>query len=268
MRTKDWSNGYCPYLNVDVTYNREDGDTIWYDYHVTYNTTRGGAAYTNGYGRSWNVKVNGGTVASGSININGVGYIDVHRGTFSLGKSKDGRNVDIECNLYMDVTWAGVYAGWVGGSGSVWVGARTYNAHGKPSFNVSKSTANYKESITLSWSKSGTQGNANFDRFELWRGSTRLYSGSGTTYSITPSTVTGPKGGNVTYTLKEIHEWYGSYPETSSMLSVKVRSGVVSVYDEKGIVHTGLVTAYGANGESHYVLISAYDGNGSVHSVV
>lgn len=80
--------------------------------------------------------------------------------------------------------------------------------------------------------------------------------------------MTGAKGGTATYTLKEIHEWYGSYPSTESSVSINVRSGVVSVYDSSGTKHTGLVTAYDSSGNSHFVLITAYDANGSPHSVV
>lgn len=80
--------------------------------------------------------------------------------------------------------------------------------------------------------------------------------------------MTGAKGGTATYTLKEIHEWYGSYPSTESSVLINVRSGVVSVYDSSGTKHTGLVTAYDSSGKSHFVLITAYDANGSPHSVV
>lgn len=146
--------------------------------------------------------------------------------------------------------------------------ARPYYAHGKPTIKASKTTANYGESVTISWAKSGTQGNANFDRFELWQGRNKLYSGSGISKSVVPSDATGAQGGTATYTLKEIHEWYGTYPETSTTISVTVRSGVVSVYDSSGTKHTGLVTAYDSSGNSHFVLITAYDANGSPHSVV
>ena len=99
-------------------------------------------------------------------------------------------------------------------------------------------------------------------------GNNKLYSGSGISKSVVPSDVTGAKGGTATYTLKEIHEWYGSYPSTESSVSINVRSGVVSVYDSSGTKHTGLVTAYDSSGKSHFVLITAYDANGSPHSVV
>lgn len=152
--------------------------------------------------------------------------------------------------------------------GNVTVSPRTYYTHGKPTFKAAKTTTYYSEETTLSWSKSGTQGNANFDHFELWQGNTKLYSGTGTSYTVTPSSVTGAKGGIVTYTLKEIHEWYGTYPSTQSTISVTVRSGVITVYDSDKKGHIGLVTAYDSNGKGHYVLITAYDSSGKAHNVV
>ena len=146
--------------------------------------------------------------------------------------------------------------------------ARPYYAHSTPTITANKTTANYGESVTISWAKSATQGNANFDRFELWQGDTKLYSGSAISKSVKPSDVTGAKGGTATYTVKEIHEWYGSYPETQSSVSITVRSGVVTVYDGSGKKHTGLVSAYDSAGNRHYVLISAYDNTGKKHSVV
>lgn len=269
MRTADWSNGYCPYLNVNITYNSQNGDTVYYDYKVSYCTTSGGAAITNGNDRAWNFKVDGSIIASGGININGNHGIDnVHSGSFSVSKNGSSRNVTTEVNMYMDVSWNGVYGGWVSGSQKLSIPARTYNAHGKPSFSTSKTTAHYGEVLTLSWAKSGTQGNANFARFELWQGSANLCSGKDTSYTVTPSDITGAQGGTVVYTLKEIHEWYDSYKTTESSVSIKVQSGVVTVYDSDGIKHVGLVTVYDAQGVKHYVLITAYDENGKAHNVV
>ena len=152
--------------------------------------------------------------------------------------------------------------------GSVSVSARAYYAHGNPTVSASKTTTHYSEEITLSWDKSSNQGNAGFDRFELWQGDTKLYSGSGTNYKVTPSDVTGAKGGTATYVLKEIHEWYGGYPSTQASIDITVRSGVVTVYDSNGTKHVGLVTAYDSNGKGHYVLITAYDSSGKAHNVV
>lgn len=180
---------------------------------------------------------------------------------------KTGSSQKISVSGSIQIT-GGYQNGTSSASGTVTVSARTYHAHGKPTIKASKTTANYGESVTISWAKSSTQGNANFDRFELWQGNTKLYSGSAISKSVKPSDVTGANGGTATYTVKEIHEWYGSYPSTQSSVSITVRSGVVSAYDSTGKKHTGLVTAYDPSGKSHYVLITAYDTNGFPHSVV
>lgn len=178
-----------------------------------------------------------------------------------LYKSGSAYDITVYCTGHISGgdTWAAV---------TVTIPARTYHAHGTPTISSTTTTANYGESVNLSWAKSGTQGNANFDRFELWRGSSKLYSGSGVAFSVKPSDTTGAKGGTVTYKLKEIHEWYGSYPSKETSITLTVRSGVVTAYDSSGAKHTALVTAYDSSGNSHYVLITAYDSSGKPHSVV
>ena len=166
---------------------------------------------------------------------------------------KTGSSQKISVSGSIQIT-GGYQNGTSSASGTVTVSARTYHAHGKPTIKASKTTANYGESVTISWAKSSTQGNANFDRFELWQGNTKLYSGSAISKSVKPSDVTGANGGTATYTVKEIHEWYGSYPSTQSSVSITVRSGVVSAYDSTGKKHTGLVTAYDTNGFPHSVV--------------
>ena len=268
MRTSDWSNGYCPYLNVDITYSSQNGDTVYYDYKVSYCTTVGGAAITNGHNRDWNFKVDGALIISGSFDINGLRSKDVHSGSFSVSKGEGARDVTAEVSMFMDVEWNNVYGGWVSGSQTLSIPARTYNAHGNPSFSTSKATAHYGEVLKLSWDKSETQGNANFDHFELYQGNTQIYKGKDTNYEVTPSDVTGAKGGTVTYTLKEVHEWYGGYKTTETSITIKVQSGVVTIYDENRVKHVGLVTMYDEQRVKHYVLITAYDENGKAHNVV
>lgn len=103
---------------------------------------------------------------------------------------------------------------------SITIPARTRTAHGNPSFSSSQKGTLQGQKTKLTWAKSGTQGNANFDHFELWQGSTKLYSGSATAMEVTPSSY--KASGDVSFTLKEVHEWYGSYPETSSSVTVHV----------------------------------------------
>lgn len=193
----------------------------------------------------------------------GWGYTDFSRSNNAYNISVTGRAQAEEVNGY-----GGGNGGHQDATITVTIPARPYTAHSSPTISAAKTTANYGESVQLSWSKGSTQGNANFDRFELWQGSNKLYSGSGVAYNVKPSDVTGAKGGTVTYKLKEIHEWYGSYPSKETSITLTVRSGVVTAYDSGGTKHTALVTAYDASGNSHYVLITAYDSNGTPHSVV
>lgn len=151
---------------------------------------------------------------------------------------------------------------------NVTVPKRPYYEHGTPTLTTVKTSAHYGEVLTLSWDKSKTQGNANFDHFELWQGTTKLYTGSDTSYTVTPSDVTGAKGGTVTYTLKEVHEWYDEYKTTTASISIKVQSGVVTIYDENRVKHVGLVTMYDEQRVKHYVLITAYDKDGNAHNVI
>lgn len=88
MRTSDWSNGYCPYLNVDVSIQSQNGDTATYAYTVTYCTTAGGAVYTNGNGRAWSFTADGRTINSGSININGKQRFKLQAEPFLSAKEK------------------------------------------------------------------------------------------------------------------------------------------------------------------------------------
>lgn len=268
VKTAQWGNSYSPYLQVVVNTKSSTNNDVTLSYTISYRTTSlGGAAYTNGKSRSYTVNI-GGQKITGSININGKTTFTVKSGTVKLSKKQSAYNASISISLYMDVTWAGEYAGTVKGSGSIRIPARTYVAHGTPTISASTKTCNYGQSITISWAKSSTQGNANFDRFELLQAGKKIYSGSSVSKSVKPSEATGAKGGNVTYTIKEIHDWYGTEYSKQATVTVNVRSGVVTVYDSSGNKHTGLVTAYDSSGNAHYVLISAYDSSGAKHSVV
>lgn len=245
--------------------------TISIDCHGTAGSGGGPAQYgiVGQVGYTCNNKSNWAEVGRGVANygatiVNGSKSWDIER-----------INVDQYCECFAKIWGETVngYGAWGANNGdgarvAVTIPARPYHAHGNPTFSASKTIAHYGEDITLSWSKSGTQGNASFDHFELWQGDTKLYSGSNTSYMLKPSDVTGAKGGTVTYTLKEIHEWYGSYKSTQATVSIKVRSGVVSIYDSNGKKHIGLVSAYDSSGNRHYVLITAYDENNKAHNVV
>lgn len=114
---------------------------------------------------------------------------------------------------------------------NVTIPARTRTAHGNPTIKTSDSGVLQGDEATISWAKSSTQGNANFDHFELWQQKSKeynsktdkkLYSGSGTSYVVTPSDFVGTDGGDVFYVVYEYHEWYDSHPYTSAAVAVHV----------------------------------------------
>lgn len=189
--------------------------------------------------------------------------------TWEVERGKDDRNISCWTKY-----WGKTVNGYGGSAhhGEVYVNvtipARPRHPHGSPTLTAAKTSVHYGEVLTLSFAKSGTQGNANFNHFELWQGNTKLYSGTNTSYEVTPSDVTGAIGGTVTYTLKEVHEWYDDRPSTETSITIKVQSGVVTIYDENGVKHVGLVTMYDENRIKHYVLITAYDDQGIAHNVV
>lgn len=148
------------------------------------------------------------------------------------------------------------------------VPAKAYVAHGNPTITVSKTPVHYGESITISWVKSSTQGNAAFKEFRLLRDGKSIYQGTDTSANDNPSAWTGPAGGEETYTIREVHVWNGLEKITEASVTVEVQSGIVSIYDDDENHHVGLVTVYDSEGKGHYVLITAYDSEGSPHNVV
>ena len=196
-------------------------------------------------------------------------------GTFNLGsrsfnvsKSSAARNITVSSKVSVPQSGAASYRTGGTASGSVNIPARTRTPHGDPTISASATEVVYGEQVTLTWEKSATQGNANFDRFELWQDSTALYSGTDTSMAVTPSDVTGGMGGTATYEVREIHDWYGTEYTTKATVSIEVKSGVVTVYDSEGTAHTGLVTAYDADGAARSVFIAAYDAEGKPHITV
>lgn len=137
----------------------------------------------------------------------------------------------ITCSVSADMSWSStgtntgnpVYA-------DVTIPAPPYTPHSLPEIKANKESGiGYGESVSLTFVKATTVGSARFDHFELWRGPDKLYSGPGTNFSVKPSDVTGVYGGNVTYTLKEVHEWYGTYPSNSVSITLSVNEERVTV---------------------------------------
>lgn len=182
-------------------------------------------------------------------------------GTWDFARMKDPYVVQCWANYWgADISGDRVYL-------AVTIPARPLTMPGNPTVTLSSDTVNYGEELIISWAKSATQGNANFDHFEVAIGGKQIYSGTETSKTIVPSDYTGATGGELTIIVKEVHEWYGTYPSTQASKTVTVRSGVVTVYDSSGNKHIGLVTAYDSSGKAHNVLIKAYDSSGKPHNV-
>ena len=128
--------------------------------------------------------------------------------------------------------------------GTLTIPARPYTAAGMPSASASKTTVANNEEIALTWVKSTTQGNANFDHFEVTDGlGGVVYSGTSTSVKSTPGailekygkdnyynqiSVTDKQKGWVYYAVWEVHEWYGSYPSSPiCWVGVEVKTSVV-----------------------------------------
>lgn len=116
--------------------------------------------------------------------------------------------------------------GWVEANGvseaSVWVTvpARVLARPGNPKLSVSKSSVGPGETVTVSWSKADSQGNAAFARFELYENGERVYSGTGTSVSRTPSQASQTE---VDYELREVHTWFDEELFTSATASVSIK---------------------------------------------
>ena len=230
-------------VDASVTNLNDDTCRVTISGSVRSGNDAGNAYRLNGYGTESQVghdACNG--AAAGSVNGSGVynyaNWIAGVSGSWDIPRSKNATSMKCWCKY-----WGAEVNGYSAASNSgevdvtVTIPARPYYAHGNPSFSSPKTTVHYGEEITLSWGKSGTQGNANFVRFELYhddanRAENRMYSGTGTSMKVKPSDYTGPKGGTVTLSLWELHDWYGENKWTHTDITITVRSGVVTVYDD------------------------------------
>lgn len=131
----------------------------------------------------------------------------------------------------------------------------------------------FGEPVSLTVTDSSGASKAWMDHFEIWcggrlaaKGATDHTSNRSETFSIVPSDYA-PVGGDLDITVKSVHEWYGTYPEACATVTVKVISGVVTVYDATGGKRTGLVTAYDSTGTARHVVLTAYDASGNARAV-
>lgn len=131
-----WGNNHSPQIRLVYNIGTQTGNTVRIDWILDYvPTSAGGAAWTNGIPRSWEINIDG-QKRSGSFNINGVrGATRISNGSITVSKTNSGRGIGLSASIYMDVTWAGSYKGWVSTSGSMNISARdshtvSYNANG------------------------------------------------------------------------------------------------------------------------------------------
>lgn len=131
----------------------------------------------------------------------------------------------------------------------------------------------FSEPVTLTVTDLTGASKAWMDHFEVWcggklavKGATDHTTNRSETFTIVPSDYA-PVGGDLDITVKSVHEWYGTYPEACTTVTVKVLVGTVTVYDSTGAARTGLVTAYDSTGAARPVVLTAYDQFGNAHRV-
>lgn len=98
--------------------------------------------------------------------------------------------------------------------GQIVIPARPYTPHGNPTVTANGTVVQTGTNVTISWAKSKTQGNADFTRFELYKGKTLVYSGTGTKKQVQVAE------GENTYTLYEVHTWFGTEKKTSAKVTI------------------------------------------------
>ncbi len=124
----------APQVKLTVTQSSFDDTSATLSWKLEYIAKS--AAYTNGKGRSYTVKIGGSTVKSGAYNINGKkGTFTIASGTKTINKTKSSQKISFSCSMTFDVTWDGSYGGTKSASGSISVSAKTsytvsYNANG------------------------------------------------------------------------------------------------------------------------------------------
>ena len=90
---------------------------------------------------------------------------------------------------------------------------------GAPKLSASRTQVQVGEAVAFSFSKADAQGNAPFARFELWENGSKVYAGTATSATRTPSDA---QGSSISYELREVHEFYGNEVYTSATVRVGV----------------------------------------------
>lgn len=229
-----------------------------------------------------------GTLANWSTSHNGSGQINLHgQGWYPNNPWVDigwvGRGQTVSCWASGNYTGSRYYESSVSASWTIPTSGRAQT----PSISVSPNIANYGQPVTVTAIRSPIDINARVWELQIEDGCrTRLVTTNRTTpnaqFASVPSTIMNNYGGRqgyynacrypykklgyVYYTVRQVHEWYGTYFYSDWVWAgVEVKSGVVTMYDASGAKKTGLVSIYDASGKVHPTLLSMYDSSGNVH---
>lgn len=229
---------------------------------VTAKATYTGTTYSN-YEQDWKITVANVGSKTGTITLPRGGSPRSFSASFNVSASPNSRKFNV--TAWWDSSWSSA-GGSTTATTTVTVPAVQRDPHGQPTVSVSKSVVQSVEQVTISWKKSSDQGNASFERFELYQGNTKLYSGTDTSYKVKPSDYTGAGGGKVTFTVREVHEWYGTYPYTSASVTVTVRP-TFTYYNSTGSKTYCRIFAYSSSGDLKNVIVYAYNSSGELKDV-
>lgn len=290
---------YRAYVSASIANSSNDYATVSYYYCVQMTQ-----AYH--YGVAANIYVNGSWQhsTSGYLTSNpGSSWVTVcsGSGSTSVSKSNGAYNITVQCNAWGEtVNGYGSAGGSTSCSVTLTVPARAYIAHGNPTFTADKAIVSEGERVAFTLTPSATQGNANFNHFEISDGMGNIFFVSET--RTTPATVTttdipsavlerygadeylaGATGALqafdelrpncIYYAAREVYEWYGTYPASSWVwLEVEVEKAAsgpstITFYDSNGLARVGIVTVYDAEGKARPGIITVYDSAGSACSV-
>lgn len=134
--TSQWSNTYSPQVRLTVDAVNANSTLANLNWKLEY-VGHGYPPHTTG-GRAYSVVVAGGTVSSGSYDINGkTGTYTIASGTKQVSRTKSNQTVSFSLSFAFNLTWSGVYSGTRSASGTVTVQARSSNAY---SFNANGGT--------------------------------------------------------------------------------------------------------------------------------
>ena len=134
--TSQWSNTYSPQVRLTVDAVNANSTLANLNWKLEY-VGHGYPPHTTG-GRAYSVVVAGGTVSSGSYDINGkTGTYTIASGTKQVSRTKSNQTVSFSLSFAFNLTWSGVYSGTRSASGTVTVQARSSNTY---SFNANGGT--------------------------------------------------------------------------------------------------------------------------------